>query len=146
MKLVACASASFYKHCVDIMHELEDSTIELILPISAQQMLADDNYRVEDYKTWFQNNNDYTKRANYVRHHFDEISAGDAILVVNDRKHESDNYIGPNVLLEMGLAWYLKKPIYILNEIPELSLFEEEIKGMAPIALHGKIATLKETL
>ena len=57
-------------------------------------------------------------------------------------KHGVQNYIGGNVLMEMSLAFWLKKPIYILNELPEESAFEEEIKGMEPVLLHGDVSVL----
>ncbi|MDQ5961586.1 MAG: hypothetical protein QG581_507, partial [Patescibacteria group bacterium] len=36
--------------------------------------------------------------------------------------------------LEMGLALYLRKPIYLWNPIPEIS-YKEELLGMWPVVL-----------
>ena len=52
------------------------------------------------------------------------------------------NYIGGNVLMEMGLAFHLGIPIVILNHVPEESPFKEEIYGMLPVELKGKLANL----
>jgi hypothetical protein len=52
------------------------------------------------------------------------------------------NYIGGNVLMEMAVAFYLDKPIFLFNEIPKNSTFLEEIKGIEPVVLHGKIENL----
>lgn len=73
-----------------------------------------------------------------MRGHFDEVARGDAVLVLNYEKHGVQNYIGGNVLMEMALAFYLKKPIFIINEVPKESAFLEEIIGLGPIVLHGK--------
>ena len=100
------------------------------------------NYDVEQYKTWYSDDADYTKKADLMRAHFDEITDGDGILVVNDEKHGVPGYIGPNVLMEMSLAWYQKKPIYILNDLPKDSPFEEELNGMMPIVLRGQLERL----
>lgn len=70
------------------------------------------------------------------------MAEADAILVLNYEKHGVQNYIGGNVLMEMALAFYLKKPIYILNEIPEQSNFLEEIIGLNPIVLRGDLKKL----
>lgn len=142
MKLVLCSSAAFYKHTVDLKGQLETLGFEVVVPKTALVMEENGDFDVAHYKTWYGNADDYDKKADFMRTHFDEISAGDAILVVNDEKHDVKNYIGPNVLLEMSLAWYQKKPIYILNGLPEDSPFEEEIKGMMPIVLEGDLSKL----
>ena len=77
-----------------------------------------------------------------MRAHFSEVNKADAILVLNYEKHGRRNYIGPNVLIEMALAFDQHKPIYVLNDLPEDSPFEEELKGMQPIILHGDITAL----
>jgi diphthamide synthase subunit DPH2 len=140
--IVICSSAAFYKHVNDVAAELEKAGRTVIVPKTARRMAETGDYDVSHYKTWFGNAEDYDKKADYMRTHFDEITAGDIVLVVNDEKHGKPNYIGANVLLEMGLAWYQQKPVYILNDLPEDSPFEEEIKGFAPIVLHGDLTPL----
>ena len=100
------------------------------------------DYDVSHYKTWVENEADYNLKADYMRAHFDEITKGDIVLVVNDEKHGQENYIGANVLMEMSLAWYQNKPVYILNGMPTDSPFEEEIKGFLPTVLRGNLAPL----
>jgi hypothetical protein len=67
------------------------------------------------------------------------------VLILNYEKHGQANYIGGNVLMEMALAFYQKKPIFILNEAPEDSTFLEEILGVLPVFLHGKLENLPAT-
>jgi len=43
--------------------------------------------------------------------------------------------------MEMGLAFFLKKKIYLLNQIPELS-YKEEVLGMRPIILGGDFSKI----
>src|SRR3990167_4062096 len=62
----------------------------------------------------------------------------DAILVCNYDKNGIAGYVGANTLLEMGLAFHLRKPIYLLNAIPEVS-YKEEILGMQPIVIDGDL-------
>lgn len=135
--ITICSSASFYKQVVDIQDQLEKQGYMVIIPATAKRMKETGDFDVAHYKTWFADAGDYHKKAALMRAHFDEIEKGDAILVLNYEKHGTPNYIGGNVLMEMSLAFYLHKPIYILNEIPEDSAFEEEIKGMEPVVLHG---------
>lgn len=107
------------------------------MPVTATRMKASGDFDVSHYKTWFADANDYDKKGNLMRAHFEEVAKGDAILVINNEKHGTPNYIGGNVLMEMSLAFFLKKPIFILNEIPKDSSFVEEIEGMQPVLLHG---------
>ena len=81
-----------------------------------------------------------------MRKHLAEVEKGQAILVVNNEKNGIKNYIGANVLIEMSLAFYLKKSIFLLNEVPDESKFTEEILGMEPISLHGKLDKLTSLL
>ncbi len=101
------------------------------------------DFDVSHYKTWFADDGDYHKKASLMRTHFDEVVKGDITLVLNYEKYGVTNYIGGNVLMEMALAFYFKKPIYILNEVPDDSPFLEEILGFEPVVLHGKLANIK---
>jgi len=46
----------------------------------------------------------------------------------------------------MAIAFYLNKPIYILNDQPDDSPLIDEILGLEPIFLRGNIQKLKELL
>ncbi|MFI5275593.1 MAG: hypothetical protein ACHQT5_02095 [Candidatus Saccharimonadales bacterium] len=140
--ITICSSASFYKQAVDVEDQLTKLGYNVIIPITAIRMKESGDFDVSHYKTWFADANDYHKKAELMRGHFAKVEQGDAILVLNFEKHGVKNYIGGNVLMEMSLAFWLKKPIFILNELPEGSTFEEEIKGMGPIILHGDISSL----
>lgn len=140
--IVICASAAFYKHVNDIAAKLTAAGLDVVVPKTAQRMAETGDYDVSHYKTWFGDADEYVKKADYMRSHFDEITNGDIVLVINDEKHGQPDYIGPNVLLEMGLAWYQNKPIYIFGKLPADSPFEEEIKGFMPIILHQDLHPL----
>lgn len=135
--ITICSSAAFYKQAVDIQETLSKLGYNVIVPVTATRMKESGDFDVSHYKTWFADAGDYHKKAQLMRTHFAEVEKGDAILVLNYEKHGVQNYIGGNVLMEMSLAFWLHKPIFIQNEIPEDSSFEEEIRGMEPIVLHG---------
>jgi len=140
--IVICSSAAFYKHANEVKAELEKAGCTVVVPKTARRMAETGDYDVSHYKTWVENEADYNLKADYMRAHFDEITKGDIVLVVNDEKHGQENYIGANVLMEMSLAWYQNKPVYILNGMPTDSPFEEEIKGFLPTVLRGNLAPL----
>lgn len=142
--ITICSSAAFYQQAVDIQEQLNKLGCDVVVPRTATRMKELGDFDVSHYKTWFADANDYHKKAQLMRAHFAEIEKGDAILVLNYEKNGVQNYIGGNVLMEMSLAFWLNKPIFIQNEIPEGSPFEEEIRGMEPIVLHGNVAALPE--
>ena len=77
-----------------------------------------------------------------INEHFKLIENSDAILVLNYDKNGIKNYIGGNSFLEIGLAYYLKKKIYLVNPIPKLS-YDTEIIAMKPIILNGDLTQIK---
>jgi hypothetical protein len=143
MKTIAiCSSANFYRQAVDIQFQLEKLGYRVIIPASAEKMKKSGDYDVDRLKSWFGNDKDYHKKVSLMRGHFAEIEVADSILVLNYQKNEIPNYIGGNVLMEMAIAFYLNKAIFILNDVPEESTFLEEIKGIEPIVLHGKLENI----
>jgi hypothetical protein len=53
------------------------------------------------------------------------------------------NYIGPNVLIEMGQAYVNDKKIFLLNEIPFGMYHTDEIESLDPICLCGDLTKIK---
>lgn len=122
--------------------ELESLGLNPVLPKVAERMKLKSGENLEAMTDWINNPEGYHAKAVFIREHFDAVAASDAILVANYEKHGKANYIGPNVLLEMGLAFHLKKPIYVLFGCPEESPFKDEILGLEPIFLQGKLTSI----
>jgi hypothetical protein len=141
--IVICSSASFYKQVVEVEKQLKDLGFKVVIPLTAKKMKQMNNFDPEVYKTWYKNPYDYKRKAYLTRKHFNEVENGDCILVTNYNKNGKDGYIGGAVLGEMNLAFYLKRPIYILNPLDETSIFEEELYGMFPIILNGDLSKMK---
>jgi hypothetical protein len=141
--ITICSSASFYRQAIDVQERLEKEGLAVLAPATVTKMKESGDYDLSHYTTWLVDESDYTKKAALIRAHFDKVAKGDAILVLNYEKRGIQNYIGGNVLMEMAIAFHLKKPIFIMNELPTESAFEEEIKGMQPVVLHGKLEDLK---
>ena len=82
------------------------------------------------------------RRNNYLKVHYKHILESDAILIVNLEKQGIKNYIGGNVLIEMGQAYVNNKKIYLLTEIPAESSYRAEIEAMDPICLNGDLTNI----
>lgn len=139
MNIAICSSASFYAQVIVLSYELEKQGLTVILPKTAAKMKAEGRENKEAKTDWSTATVGYHGKAILIREHFNEIAKSDAILVANYEKHGKQNYIGPNVLMEMALAFYLKKPIYVLHGIPEDSPLIDEILGLEPTFLAGDI-------
>ncbi|MFA5946255.1 MAG: hypothetical protein WC802_05115 [Patescibacteria group bacterium] len=83
------------------------------------------------------------KRENdYLKVHYAHILESDAILIVNLEKRGVKNYIGGNVLIEMGQAYVNNKKIFLLNDLPVEASYIDEIESMDPICLHGDLKNI----
>jgi hypothetical protein len=141
--ITICSSASFYSQVVEVQKQLKDLGFKVRVPITVNKMVKSNDFKVETYKTWMERPEDYKRKAYLTKKHFGEVEKGDVVLVLNYKKNGKDGYIGGAVLSEMAVAFYLKKPIYILNPIDESSSFKEELYGMFPIILRGDLKNIK---
>ena len=144
--IVICSSASFYSKVVEVKEQLKKLGFNVQIPLVAGKMAKDNDFSVEKYKTWFNNPNDYKKKAFLTKHHFNKIIKGDIILVLNYEKNGKPGYIGGAVLCEMAIAFHTKKPIFILNSIDDSSNIKEEIYGMLPTILKGDLNLINKFL
>ncbi len=83
---------------------------------------------------------------NYFNVHYKNILASDAVLVVNEEKHDIKNYIGGNALIEMGQAYVNRKKIFLLNDLPTKVPYSDEIEAMDPICLKGSLSNINKYL
>ena len=147
MKITICGSIAFYDEMCAVKSKLEKNGHEVdITPCE----LKDDQGKIisvqEYYKIRKSGNEDkswiWDRKQWAILKHFEKVAWADVVLVLNYSKNDMDGYIGANTLIEMGLAVYLKKPIYLLNPIPEIS-YKEEILGMKPIVIDGDLEKIK---
>jgi len=138
MKITICSSAAFYKEANEVKNNLKKLGHKVTVPVTARKMEKSNNYKVADYKVWYSDPKFYFKKAALMKKHFKEVEKSEAILVINLLKNGVKNYIGGNVLMEMAIAFYLGKKIYLLNPVPKIA-YQEEILGFMPIVINGHL-------
>lgn len=144
MKIVTiCASASFYREVLEISDQLKKLGFKVKVPKTALRMKRTGNFEVSSQRTWLTNEKDYKIKTQLIKDHFKKVVAADIILVVNNTKHNQVGYIGGNVLMEMTLAFHLKKKIYLWNPPSKDSNYYEEIRGMNPVVINQDLSNLK---
>jgi len=145
-KITLCGSIAFYAEMERVAAELQKRGFEVKLPPTTVKDGSGADIPVAEYYAirkakdatgdWI-----WKRKAEAMRAHFAKIEWADVILVVNPEKNGVPGYIGANTLLEMGLAFHLEKPIYLLHELPKLS-YTEEILGMNPTLLDSDLRRL----
>lgn len=153
MKITICGSIIFYKKMEEMRKTLERQGYEVKIPELAKEVperfgggkkvyfgqFIEENGGIDafepDHEIW-------DLKYDAINDHYEKIMWGDAILVVNHEKRGTPGYIGGNTLMEMGVAFYLKKPIYILNPVCSSLTYKQEVMGMKPIILYGDIARI----
>lgn len=78
-----------------------------------------------------------------IRRHFNLIMQSDCIFVANYDKKGIKGYIGGNTFLEIGYAFVTGKPIFVLQQLPDVP-YISELAGMQPIILDGKISRITQ--
>lgn len=135
--IVICASASLYKQIIPIEEELKSLGYKVIIPMTAKKMKKLNDFSLN--KSWYTNPKDYDRKRYLMNTHFKEIKKGDAVLIANFDKDKNKKYIGGNVLMEITIAYYLKKKIFLLFDIDPESAILEEIYGVDPTILNGDL-------
>lgn len=84
---------------------------------------------------------DYLDRTKpkLIKEHLDNIMESDAILVINDKKDDIENYIGGSAFAEIMFAFYNNKKIFLFNPVPEIKIFNDELKAVKPIVINGNL-------
>jgi len=146
MKITICGSIAFFDEMMAVKNDLQKMGHEVKLPPTeipneqGEMVSIKEYYRLrKESKTeagWIWDRKEWAMRT-----HFDKVAWADVVLVLNYTKNDIENYIGGNTFLEMGVAFYLKKPIYLLNPIPETS-FKEEVLGMKVMVINNDLSKL----
>lgn len=150
MKITICGSIGFYKEMESARDELVRRGYEVKIPelaLDAPQEFGggkkvyfgqyiEQNGGIDafpaEHKIW-------DMKEGAINDHYEKIDWGDGILVINHEKRGICGYIGGNTLIEIGVAFYLKKKIYILNHVSSELSYKQEIMGMKPVMLDGNL-------
>jgi len=136
MKIAICGSMSLSKEMLEAKSELENLGHEVLVPVHSEkyaELGSSDNESGESAKNKIE--------QDLIRDYYNKIGEQDALLVVNEKLKEIENYIGGNAFLEIGFAHVLDKKIFLLNPIPEIG-YKDEIVAMQPVILNGDLSKI----
>ena len=153
MKITICGSIAFYTEMESARDELIKQGHEVKIPELALDapvefgggkkvyfgQYIEQNGGIDafppEHKVW-------DMKEGAINDHYAKIDWCDGILVINQDKRGISGYIGGNTLIEIGVAFYLKKKIYILNSVSSELSYKQEIMGMKPVMLSGNLALI----
>ncbi|MFA5359483.1 MAG: hypothetical protein WC349_00780 [Patescibacteria group bacterium] len=145
MKITICGSISSSAKMIETADELTNLGYACELPYSTRKIKCGELILESCLKEIKTNGDKKLRReadVDVIKEHFEFIKNSDAILVVNIDKNGIKNYIGGNVLMEIGFAYVLEKKIFLLNPIPEVG-YKNEIIAMQPIILNSDLNKIR---
>lgn len=151
MKITICGSIMFYEEMESARDRLLKNGHEVKIPELALEVpkefgsgrkmyfggYIEENGGIDAFPA---NHKIWNLKEGAIRDHYEKIDWADAILVVNPEKKGISGYVGGNTLIEIGVAFYSKKPIYILHPVSSELSYKQEIMGIKPILLNGDLS------
>lgn len=142
MKIFVVGSIELADKIIKIADKIEKSGHQTEIPYTAAKIKKGEITLKGFKKLKKANNSDHIFRQqteeDLIERCYNRIKKSDAILVVNFTKNGIKNYIGGNVLMELGFAYVLGKSIYLYNPVPKMS-YMDEILAVKPIVLNGNL-------
>lgn len=126
MRIMISGSMAFAKEMLETKKKLEEMGHSVGLPYETELHLEKPDF-VDDLS----NNLQYCIDNDVMRKGFDEIAKADAILVLNHPRKGISGYIGTSTLMEIAIAYYLHKKIFLLNPVPHF----DEVRWAHEIAI-----------
>lgn len=139
MKITLCGSIVF----MDKFNELEVQLKELGFEEVFKPIGFGGNEKELKEKLTPQEDGQRKIKYNLINEHFQKILKSDCVLITNYEKNGIQGYIGGNTFLEMGFAFVLGKPIFLLNPLPQMS-YSAEMEGMQPIIINNNLKQIND--
>ena len=143
MNIMICSSMKFSQEILATKKDLENLGHTVSIPLDTEEVIANPEL-AENLDL------DYTHsvESDILRKCFQLVADADAILVLNHRKNDIDGYIGTSVLMEIGLAHFLKKDIFLLYPIPSYHehRWAHEVSIMNPTVINGDMKKITKKL
>ncbi|MFA4998531.1 MAG: hypothetical protein WC514_00690 [Candidatus Paceibacterota bacterium] len=140
MKITILGSVKFAKNLVEVYRELEE--------MGHQPMMHEIMFGIADGTATAiidgieKDHGKLKRQQGFIKWWHNCIKSGDAVLVCNFDKNGIKNYIGGNVLIEMGFAHVNDKKVFLLNPIPEEVSYADELKAMVDVVLDGDLTKI----
>lgn len=133
-----CGSATFAKQILEVKNILEKAG-HVCLSTDDMEHYSEN----PDAKLSFEEELKLSIQYDVMRQCLKKVAESDAVLFLNYDKNKIKGYLGTSMLMEIGLAYYLDKKIYLLNDIDNAQNYALELAVMKPMILNGDILKIK---
>lgn len=134
MKIMIIGSTVFAKEMLETKSALEALGHEVETPSNLEEHVADptmrDNLALDK---------ELVSGKNVMHVGFDRVAWSDAVLVLNHDKNDVMGYVGASTLMEIGVAGYLRKKIFVLNPISPDQRYTHEIDVLGGEIIDGDL-------
>ncbi len=139
MKIMIAGSMAFAKKMFHAKEQLEKMGHEVGLPFETEIHLENPAF-VDS----LEENLQYCIDNDVIHKSFDFIAQSDAVVVLNYPRKGIDGYIGASTLMEIAVGYYLRKKIFLLNEVPHFDKIRwaHEIAIMQPKIINGDLSKI----
>lgn len=133
-------SMAFAKDMVQVQKKLQELGHAVSIPVGIAPHLRDETF-VDSLAANLQ----FCIREDVMRKNFKEVTNHEAVLVLNHKRNDIDGYIGISALLEMGIAHFHGKKIFLYNAPPDYNQvrWAHEVAIMQPVILNGDLTKIK---
>ena len=138
MKIVIGGSMTFAKEQIKTRNFLNDLDHEVVLTDNIEEYVNNPTAKAsfeEELKLSLDND--------IMRAFFNHIAESDALLIMNYPKKGIKGYLGASVLMEMGLAYYLNKKVYLFQDVDKTQSYALEAAIIQPTILNGDLSKIK---
>lgn len=139
MKILIIGSMAFAHEMVQVKKQLKKQGHEARIPYGTEPHLKDSTFvdQLED-------NLQFCIKNDVMRKNFEEVVQHDGVLVLNHKRNGIEGYIGISALMEMAIAHYFRKKIFLYNPTPHYShvRWAHEVAIMQPTILNGDIRNI----
>lgn len=137
MKILIWGSMSFAHKMMEIQKTLETGWHEVSLSPDIDFFLKNPKEHVT-----LEQELEFCRRTGVMKKFFDEIAQHEAILFLNYEKKWIPGYIGASVLMEIGIAYYLGKKIYLINDIDRTQSYALEVLVTDPVVINEDLTLI----
>lgn len=136
MKIGVIGSMQHTEKMLALADQLKNQGHQIIITGFAASFVGKSDTEKEQIKLEQKHNQDA------IREFWHLMQGADAVLVANFDKNGIKNYIGGNVLMEIGFAHVLNQKIFLLNPIPDIPFYKTEIEAVKPVILNGDLTKI----
>ncbi len=144
--ITICASGAFAAQAYELKAQLEEKGFRILVfrdkvKLNGEELKVDHFNELRKQRLTSEM---LALKKQLMDEHIKNIEQSDAVLILNLDKNGISGYIGGNTFMEMAIAYYLGKPIFLWKQPSPALPYYEEVMAMNPTIIDGNVGRLKK--